>query len=104
MDYAKLQKFASNSRINVYLLALSNDTTKAFEIYCCNIKSSQAFYPILSILEVSLRNAINDYLSIRFGNSNWLISENQNGRYFRHRSLVSRGARLSKIIDTSVNL
>lgn len=101
MNYTKLEKFISPSRLNVYLTALSNDKAKSTEVYCHNIQLSEAFYPILSILEVALRNAIDEYMTTRFSDPNWLISQNRRRGYFLHPSLVNRRSRLAGNINFS---
>ena len=48
-----------------------NDLGKALNHYKINIFISQSFYPILSILEVGLRNSINYQLTRKFNDAKW---------------------------------
>ena len=71
MTEAQLKYFLSASRFNVYLAKTSNDFDKAYRLYKVNIELSEAFYPILAVLEVSLRNAINERLTTYFNDTFW---------------------------------
>ena len=48
-----------------------NDSFKAISHYKSNILISEAFYPLLAILEVGLRNSIAFQLSLRFNDKQW---------------------------------
>ncbi|MEK0421779.1 MAG: hypothetical protein EBV15_00315 [Bacteroidetes bacterium] len=64
-------KSISPVRINPYLIYQDNNLNKALLHYKANIKISQSFYPLLSILEVSLRNNFNNQLQKYFKNQCW---------------------------------
>lgn len=63
--------FLSIPRFQIYLEKTGNDFDKAVQLYKANIELSEAFYPILSILEISLRNAINQKLTEHFNDPFW---------------------------------
>jgi hypothetical protein len=71
MTDQKLKHYLSSPRFNVYLVKVNNDFDKAYRLYQVNIELSESFYPILSILEVSLRNAVNEALKLHFNDSYW---------------------------------
>jgi hypothetical protein len=71
MTELQTKYFLSNPRFQVYLDKTGNDFEKAIQLYKANIELSEAFYPILSILEISLRNAINQKLSDHFNDPFW---------------------------------
>jgi hypothetical protein len=71
MNEIKLKYFTSNARFNVYLSKTGNDYDKALALYKLNIELSEAFYPILSVIEISLRNSINNKLEDYFKDSYW---------------------------------
>lgn len=48
---------------------------RATALYRHNICMSQALYPLISILEVSLRNAIDVRMRIHFNSSNWILAQ-----------------------------
>jgi hypothetical protein len=54
-----IDPYVSRKRFSTYLRETNNDFEKAIQLYQTNIHFSEAFYPLLSILEISLRNAIN---------------------------------------------
>ena len=66
-----IEKIISNERLRPYLTHHKNDETRAIQHYKSNILISEAFYPLLSILEIGLRNSIDFQLSKRFNDKNW---------------------------------
>jgi hypothetical protein len=81
MNYAEYERALSIPRIGKYCLACKNDKNKALIFYRYNIKLCQKFYGVLSVLEVVLRNAINDHFKIRFGDSDWLTTQARSGGF-----------------------
>jgi len=71
MTEPQLKYYLSSPRFNAYLIETGNDFDKAYELYKVNIELSEAFYPILSILEICLRNAIHETLKIHFDDQYW---------------------------------
>lgn len=71
MDEQNLKYYISSPRFNVYLAKSDNDFGKAYQLYKVNIELSEAFYPILSVLEVSLRNVIHETLKVYFKDEYW---------------------------------
>ncbi len=87
IDYVKIKKYISEPRLQTYQSVCLNDTKRALKAYQTNIRLSQAFYPLLTIAEVILRNAINEEMSTHFSDTNWLI--NQQSGFMSHPSLTS---------------
>jgi hypothetical protein len=83
--YNTIEKYISSARLNRYMVISNQDTSKALKLYQTNIRLSQSFYPLLSLLEIILRNAINDLLIKEFNDNNWILSQ---------RSLFMSDARL----------
>lgn len=71
MTEQQLKYYLSSPRFNVYLAKTNNDFAKAYRLYQLNIELSEAFYPVLSVLEVSLRNAVNETLKLHFNDPYW---------------------------------
>ena len=71
MTEQQLKYYLSSPRFNVYLAKTNNDFNKAYRLYKVNIELSEAFYPILSVIEVSLRNAVNETLKRHFNGPYW---------------------------------
>jgi len=77
MDYAKLEQFVSKPRLERYLISCANSHERATELYSANVIISQAFYPIMNLLETFLRNLINDKLAAHFSDTAWIITQKQ---------------------------
>lgn len=75
--YIQNQEFVDNissERLKVYKSSEQEDFSTLLERYIYNIKISEAFYPILSILEIALRNKIYNAID-KLIKQNWLLSE-----------------------------
>lgn len=66
-----IDKIISNERLKPYFAHHQGNQEKAIEHYKSNILVSEAFYPLLSILEIGLRNSIDNQLTLRFKDKNW---------------------------------
>ncbi|RLD89671.1 MAG: hypothetical protein DRJ09_06195 [Bacteroidetes bacterium] len=75
MEKRVLQKILSKERLEPYLKFHSDNFENAITHYKANIEISETFYPMLSILEVTLRNNMDFQLRRKFENKNWF--ENQ---------------------------
>jgi Abi-like protein len=71
MTEQQLKYYLSSPRFNAYLAKTGNDFDKSYKLYKVNIELSEAFYPILSVLEVCLRNAVNETLKTYFNDPYW---------------------------------
>ena len=71
MTEQQLRYYLSSPRFNIYLAQTNNNFDKAYWLYKVNIELSEAFYPILSVLEVCLRNAVNESLKAHFSDPYW---------------------------------
>ena len=68
---AILERIISKERLEPYLKHHKNDFDKAIAHYKSNIFISEAFYPMLAILEIGLRNSIDYQLSKHFNDKQW---------------------------------
>lgn len=86
----------SKERLQPYLIHHSNDQVKAIQHYKSNILVSEAFYPLLSILEIGLRNSIDLQLSKKFNDKNW----------FENREFIKIASRfqINRISDARTNI
>jgi len=66
-----IEKIISKERLEPYLSRHKEDFNKAISHYKSNILISEAFYPLLTILEVSLRNSIDYQLTKHFNDRKW---------------------------------
>jgi hypothetical protein len=85
MKYEKLELFVSKHRLDRYLVSCSNSKDKAKTLYKENLIVAQSFYPILNLLEIFLRNSINDKLSHFYKDEAWII--NQKNGFMKDKSL-----------------
>ena len=74
MDKAYFQKVFSNERMEKYFARYPDDDAKAIKYYQDNILISEAFYPLLTVFEVALRNSLNRELTSFFGTEEWYKS------------------------------
>lgn len=58
-------------RFNIYLEEADYNLNAAYQLYLRNIELSEALYPALSLLEISLINAIHQKLSAYFKDDFW---------------------------------
>jgi hypothetical protein len=75
MKFSDLQRYFSSARINRYLAAVSNSKTRAAKLYKANLLVSQAFHPLLGVVEVVLRNRLNDVLTSHFMDQDWIVNQ-----------------------------
>lgn len=76
MQVADLERLLSQSRLATYYQLFPNDNQKAIEYYELNTQIAESLYPLLSNLEIVLRNAIHNSFSIHFKNTNWYAQVN----------------------------
>ena len=69
MELEKIIASISEERFKPFLIRCVNND-EALVLYQKNIKVSQAFYALLSVLEVTLRNKINESCKLHFDTDN----------------------------------
>ncbi len=75
MDRKAIERIISIERIEPYLKYHFNNFDKAVKHYKANIEISESFYPLLSILEVGLRNNIDYQLKQKFSDNSWFEND-----------------------------
>jgi hypothetical protein len=75
MKFKDFKQYFSDARVNRYLVATGNSKSGAVKLYKSQLKVSQAFHPLLGVLEVDLRNRLNDTLASYFADPNWIINQ-----------------------------
>lgn len=70
-DKKFFEKVFSEARMKKYFALYPNDEAKAIRHYECNILLSESFYPCLSVVEVSVRNALSRELVAFAGRADW---------------------------------
>jgi hypothetical protein len=66
-----VERIISKERLEPYLNYHKNDLSKAITHYKSNILISESFYPLLAVLEIGLRNSIDNQLTKRFNDREW---------------------------------
>ena len=74
MKYHTFEKYASVPRMTRFFAATGSKTA-AMKLYRVNLQLSQAFYPILNLTEIFLRNSLYTSIENYFSNSDWIIIE-----------------------------
>lgn len=102
MKYTKFKKHFSAGRISKYALATNNNKSKTVMLYKTNMAVSQAFVPLICVLEVALRNNINLVLTNYFNDSDWII--NQKAGFMNDPSLQHQNKRTGDVVDNRYHL
>jgi hypothetical protein len=73
MEYNKqfFEKVFSSKRMERYFLLYPNDENRAIKHYECNLMLAESLYVSLSVLEVTLRNALSRELETMTGREDW---------------------------------
>lgn len=82
MKYKEYEKALSKPRLGKYKTACKGDKNKALILYRYNIKLCQKLYGVLGVLEVVLRNSIDDHFRIQLSDNNWIDTQATSGFLF----------------------
>ncbi len=77
MDINDLEKLLSQKRLSTYYNLFPNDKSKAIEYYRLNMQISESLYPLLSNLEITLRNSIHNSFAVHFKSTDWFLKLKQ---------------------------
>ena len=97
MKYEEYEKALSKPRLEKYKIACSGDKNKALILYRYNIKLCQKLYGVLGVLEVVLRNSINEHFKTKLSDNNWIETQATSG------FLLSSQSEIFKERDKLVN-
>jgi len=95
MKFKDFRHYFSSPRVSRYLAATHNSKSRSAKLYKANLKIAQAFHPLLGVLEVVLRNRINDVLAAYFTDPDWII--NQKAGFMTDPSLRYRNKKTQRI-------
>jgi len=83
----------SRERLAPYLVATGHHETAALDLYAWTLRLSESFYPLLSVTEVALRNAIGNRIRQSHGSAWWeepafhdIVGKNAKGMVLRARN------------------
>lgn len=94
----------SEDRLDKYLDRVAKDEISAEFLYVANHRVSESLYPLLSILEVSLRNRVHTQLTAKFSRRDWWTHEILNIHTFatNHKEKIEKAK--SKIYHRSPHI
>ena len=70
-----LISYISEARFGRYKQATKNDIRRAEKLYKANLRLAQAFHPLMGIVEVTLRNMLNNTLCSVFTDNDWILNQ-----------------------------
>jgi hypothetical protein len=110
MKYDVFEKYASVPRMNRFFAAAGSKSA-AKDLYRVNLRVSQAFYPVLNLMETFLRNSLYTCIENYFSNQDWIITEKngfmndpslaKSGYYLKHCIINAETKMLKKGISLS---
>ena len=84
MDFKTSQKLYSVPRMRKYLNACAGDKRKTMQLYRYNLRLCQRFYGALNLLEVMLRNAINEHYIAYYSDPDWIVNQADCGKLLEY--------------------
>lgn len=99
MNKKSIERIFSTERLKPYINKHNGDFDKAIEHYKANIRITEAYYPLIAIIEICLRNNIDFQLTNQFGTEYWF----ENSLFIKHVSSfqIDRIAGARKTIQKS---
>jgi hypothetical protein len=91
MEYSKFERVFSEERLYKYFQAAGKVQPSTIALYTANIQLCQAMYSLIAILEVALRNVLDNSMKEYFKDDNWLLSKTDT--LLRHPELVYKHRR-----------
>ncbi len=84
MDFKTSQKLYSVPRMRKYQNACTGDKRKTMQLYRYNLRLCQRFYGALNLLEVMLRNAINEHYIAYYSDPDWIVNQADCGKLLEY--------------------
>ncbi len=95
MEFSVFEEYFSASRVERYRVAVGDSKVNTVRLYKANLKVSQAFHHLLGVLEVIIRNRLNDLFIEYFDDKDWII--NQKSGFMNDPSLRFKDKRTGEI-------
>lgn len=100
MDWDDLEKHFSPARLGRYRVACGGDEARAANAYVHNMLLGEAMMPVLSVLEIALRNGIHRRLSTVYRRSDWWEAWNGNASFdWQRREVVNAASKLKRRLE-----
>jgi len=71
IDDPAIPGLISPGRLSTYLASTGGDKRQAVRLYAWNVAASAALWGDFNVLEIALRNALNDQLTVAAGQADW---------------------------------
>jgi len=84
MNFKTSQKLYSVPRMRKYQNACTGDKRKTMQLYRYNLRLCQRFYGALNLLEVMLRNAINEHYIAYYSDPDWIVNQADCGKLLEY--------------------
>ena len=84
MDFKTSQKLYSVPRMRKYQNACTGDKRKTMQLYRYNLRLCQRFYGTLNLLEVMLRNTINEHYIAYYSDPDWIVNQADCGKLLEY--------------------
>ncbi len=78
----------NNERLKRYIINNKANEENVIDVYLWNIKLSKELYPIISLLEITLRNHINNAINQKIA-KNWLLDKNIAKAILKDKELIT---------------
>ncbi|MCU0470085.1 MAG: Abi family protein [Arcicella sp.] len=94
--YKLYEQILSKPRLGRYLIATQGKKPQAIKLYKHNLRLSQALFGAISLIEIALRNAIDQHYQKELQQIDWLQAEIKSNGLFFHPTLRNRAARFEQ--------
>lgn len=99
MKFEKIRFYLSAPRLSRYLKATGNRKSEAARLYMANLRLAKSFHPVLGLLEVIIRNCLNNELSVHFKDPYWIL--NQKNEFMNDNSLTYKHPKTGKKVKNT---
>lgn len=102
MNWTELEKHFSQARLGRYRATCDGDQARAARAYVNNMLLAEAMMPMLSVLEISLKNSIHRQLSASHGRIDWWTTWAQDPLFaWQAREIGNARAKLKRRTETA---
>ena len=104
-QYHLFEQLLSQPRLGRYQIATQGNKAKAVRLYKYNLRLSQSLFGAVAMLEIALRNAIDQHYQQQLHQSDWLRDSVQPSGLFYHPTLKNHSGRFEQAekVKTTIN-
>lgn len=101
MDWIDLEKHFSPARLGRYLASCAGDERRAEAAYSKNMLLAEAMIPMLSVLEIALKNGVHHRLSVVYQRADWWTTWTGNPSFaWQCREVANAEAKLKRRVES----